>query len=56
MSRQGWPTNSKDILYPQCSNAFTQVRNICFTRGLRTGGRTIFNVGGTSAHQKSYNI
>jgi len=39
-------------LYPQCSNVFIQVRNICFTRSLRIGGGTIFKVGGTSARQK----
>jgi len=48
MSRQGQPTNSKDIysLYPQCSNVFIQVRNICFTGSLRLGGGAIFKVGG----------
>jgi len=42
----------KRYLYPQCSNAFIQVRNICFTRSLRMGSGTRFKVGWTSARQK----
>jgi len=45
--------NSKRYLYPQCSNAFIQVRYICFTRSLRMGSGTVFKVGGTSARQKN---
>jgi len=56
MSRQRWPANSEDIYYPQCSNVFTQVGNICFTGSLRMGAGTIFKVEGTSARQKNYNI
>jgi len=43
----------KKYFYPQCSNVFTQVRNICFIGVLRNGGRTILKVGGTSARQKT---
>jgi len=35
----------KRYLYPQCSNAFIQVRSICFTRSLHMGSRTLFKVG-----------
>jgi len=53
MSRQGWPTNSEGIYYPQCSNVFIQVQNICFTGSLGMGGGTIFKVEGTSALKKN---
>jgi len=43
----------KRYLYPQCSNVFIQVRNICFIGSLRMDGETIFKVGGTSARQKN---
>jgi len=43
----------KRYLYPQCSNVFNQVQNICFTVSLRMGDGTIFKVGGTSARQKN---
>jgi len=52
MSRQGWPANSKEIYYPQCSNVFIQVRNICFTGSLRMGGGTIFKVRGNKGTSK----
>jgi len=39
----------KRYLYPQCSNVFIQVRNICCTGSRRMGGGTIFKVGSTSA-------
>jgi len=47
-----WPTNSEEIYYPQYSNAFIQVRNICCTGSLRMGVGTIFKLRGTSACQK----
>jgi len=40
MSRQGWPTNSEEIYYLQCSNVLNQVRNICCTGNLRMGAGT----------------
>jgi len=42
----------KRYLYPQCSNVFIQVRNICFTGSLRMGGGTIFKVGGHKCTSK----
>jgi len=42
----------KRYLYPQCSNVFTQVRNICFIRSLRMGAGTIFKVGGHKCTSK----
>jgi len=41
----------KTYLYPQCTNAFMQVRNICFTDSLRIGGRTISKQG-AQVHMK----
>jgi len=54
VSRQGDQQIQK--IYPQCSNVFSQVRNIRFAGSLRMGGGTIFKVGGTSARQKNWNI
>jgi len=44
MSRQGWPTNSEGIYYPQCNNVFIQVRNICCTGSLHMGCGTFFKM------------
>jgi len=42
----------KRYLYPQCSNAFIQVRNICVKGSLRMGGGTIFKIGGHKCTSK----
>jgi len=42
----------KRYLYPQCSNVFIQVQNICFTGSLRMAGGTIFKVGGNKRKSK----
>jgi len=52
MSRQGWPANSEEIYYPQCSSVFNQARNICCTGSLRMCGGTIFKVGGNKRTSK----
>jgi len=44
--------NFKRYLYPQCSNAFIQVWNICSAGSLRMGGGTIFKVGGHKCTSK----
>jgi len=44
--------NFKRYLYPQRTNVFNQVRNICFTGILRMGGGSIFKVGGHKCTSK----
>jgi len=43
----------KRYLYPQCSDVFIQVRNICFTGSLCMVGKTIFKVGGHKCTSKN---